>query len=963
VGHDQPLAVERHPTPHRESGRGGDRPRAIVAHTTVGSYASAVAWFARPESGVSAHYLVGLDGRIAQFVEERDTARHAGRVVDPTAAMVGADDDPNRFTIGIEFEDGGDPEGVARTSAQYRAGGRLIAAIAARWDIPLDRAHLIAHREIRANKTCPGNLDLDRLLAAARSTGAPWLAVLLAARNEQADMPGWLDGVAGLADAVVALDDGSTDDTGAILEASPPVEVLLANPRRERYAGWDDGANRRRLLEAAAELEPDWVLFLDADERMDAEDVAALRSFLASDALPGLAYGLALFRMWGEERCVREPSFVYRMFAPARGQTLPADRLHFNPVPASIPPGAWVRTTLRLRHLDSPERLARRRAKYREADPTAEWDRSPARLLDEPSEPLIAWRSRPADLPVLRPDPAPEAIGAGEAHQDGGDRPLLIALLPARNCADLLPGYLECVGRFADAMVALDDGSTDDTGALLEASPLVEALPPNSRREGYAGWDDAANRGRLLDAAIERGARWVLFLDADERMDADDADALRNFVAHEADPGRAYGFRVFRMVGDEEHYDRAGLWVYRLFAPAAGQALPAERLHLVPVPTSIPRSRWRRTTFRIKHLAGMTAAAREARVRKYAEADPERAHQFDYARLLEAPQRLRPWRPRPPDLPALADPGGGTAVDLETLDLDAPLLSAIVIARGAGAQLERAVRSVLAQECSFDFEVIVAVSGAAGEVGALRRRLPGAQVVEVPEPGLPGGARNAGLAVARGLYVSFPGSHVELPQGSLAARMRAHELGHPMVTGSAVNGTDTPSGWAAYFLDHSSSLAGRPSGQLHGAPARCSYERELLDEVGGFPEHLRAGEDTVVNQELWRRGLRAYRAADVTYLHRNPCPDPWRLARHHFGRGRAFGRILAARGAPGRRAAPAFAVRYARRRLRDTAARVHAWGTPEERARFERVRGLVGLGVAAAALGTLVELAGPRRAG
>ena len=55
----------------------------------------------------------------------------------------------------------------------------------------------------------------------------------------------------------------------------------------------------------------------------------------------------------------------------------------------------------------------------------------------------------------------------------------------------------------------------------------------------------------------------------------------------------------------------------------------------------------------------------------------------------------------------------------------------------------------------------------------------------------PGRARNAGLRVARGDYISFPGSHVELPPGSLAARLRAHELGYAMVTGTMLNGTPT----------------------------------------------------------------------------------------------------------------------------------------------------------------------------
>jgi hypothetical protein len=74
-------------------------------------------------------------------------------------------------------------------------------------------------------------------------------------------------------------------------------------------------------------------------------------------------------------------------------------------------------------------------------------------------------------------------------------------LLPVRNGAEHLDGWLESVGRFADVVIALDDGSTDDTRARLDASPLVEMVLENSVRPSYAGWDDAGNRARLLAAA------------------------------------------------------------------------------------------------------------------------------------------------------------------------------------------------------------------------------------------------------------------------------------------------------------------------------------------------------------------------------------------------------------------------------------------------------------------------------
>jgi hypothetical protein len=198
----------------------------------------------------------------------------------------------------------------------------------------------------------------------------------------------------------------------------------------------------------------------------------------------------------------------------------------------------------------------------------------------------------------------------------------------------------------------------------------------------------------------------------------------------------------------------------------------------------------------------------------------------------------------------------------------------------------------------------------------VRSHFPQVTLVELPRPALPGEARNAGLSVARGDYVTFPGSHIELPQGSLAARVRAHESGYPMVTGSTLNGTRTWAGWASYFIDHAGVLPGRPAGRHRAPPGHCSYVRELLTAVGGFPEDMRAGEDTVVTMELTGRGYPTWRAQDVTMIHHSPCATPGVLLRHHFKRGRAHGRIILDRWLRAeRRAGPGGRTRRARRQL------------------------------------------------
>jgi N-acetyl-anhydromuramyl-L-alanine amidase AmpD len=142
-------------------GRRGFEPKAIVIHIIVGSLQSAGLTFRDPRSSVSAHYGVGKSGNVHQFVEESDTAFHAGIVVQPTWRLIDPKVNPNFYTIGIEHE--GQPQD-AWPDEQYRASAALVREIAARWKILLDRDHVIMHREIRASKTCPGSADIERLI-------------------------------------------------------------------------------------------------------------------------------------------------------------------------------------------------------------------------------------------------------------------------------------------------------------------------------------------------------------------------------------------------------------------------------------------------------------------------------------------------------------------------------------------------------------------------------------------------------------------------------------------------------------------------------------------------------------------------------------------------------------------------------------------------------------------------------
>ena len=151
---------------------------AAVIHIIDGSRIGADATFlddtlAEPRS---AHYAVGADGSVHQYVKECDTAFHAGVIVNPVwkglrKNAAGEYVNPNFYTIGIEHE--GTPEDEW-TDAMYASSAALLRGISRRYPAlrTLTRDNVIMHREIRANKTCPGfKVDMDRLIAAASAPG------------------------------------------------------------------------------------------------------------------------------------------------------------------------------------------------------------------------------------------------------------------------------------------------------------------------------------------------------------------------------------------------------------------------------------------------------------------------------------------------------------------------------------------------------------------------------------------------------------------------------------------------------------------------------------------------------------------------------------------------------------------------------------------------------------------------
>lgn len=133
----------------RANWRLADRPAdygidRVVIHVVQGSYPTALKVFKNPGHGAATHYVVRKDGHVAQMIRELDVAFHAGNR------------SFNERSIGIEHE-GFVDRPADFTDAMYRSSAQLTAGICARYEIPVDREHIIGHVEVPGtDHTDPG---------------------------------------------------------------------------------------------------------------------------------------------------------------------------------------------------------------------------------------------------------------------------------------------------------------------------------------------------------------------------------------------------------------------------------------------------------------------------------------------------------------------------------------------------------------------------------------------------------------------------------------------------------------------------------------------------------------------------------------------------------------------------------------------------------------------------------------
>ncbi|PZR99199.1 MAG: hypothetical protein DLM69_07625, partial [Candidatus Chloroheliales bacterium] len=107
----------------------------VLIHDTEGPYQASIDYLL--QSGASVHYILrSSDGDITQMVREVNAAWHAGNL------------SYNRRSIGIEHEGYANAAANWYTDTMLTASAKLVADICRRYNIPIDRDHIIGHYQV-----------------------------------------------------------------------------------------------------------------------------------------------------------------------------------------------------------------------------------------------------------------------------------------------------------------------------------------------------------------------------------------------------------------------------------------------------------------------------------------------------------------------------------------------------------------------------------------------------------------------------------------------------------------------------------------------------------------------------------------------------------------------------------------------------------------------------------------------
>ena len=148
----------------------------------------------------------------------------------------------------------------------------------------------------------------------------------------------------------------------------------------------------------------------------------------------------------------------------------------------------------------------------------------------------------------------------------------ILGMVLEKNESLIFDDTLSELEKIVDGFVLLDDNSSDNSIEIAKKHPKCLAIIKNTKtKTGDRSWEESIHRELLLDLAKKYNPDWIVYQDADERMEA--PENIRNFMLENTDNPSVSAisfslFDAYMTEGDSEPYKNGPLLNFRkMFGP------------------------------------------------------------------------------------------------------------------------------------------------------------------------------------------------------------------------------------------------------------------------------------------------------------------------------------------------------------------------------------------------------------